>query len=409
MVVAACFVGCDPHAAPAAAAPTLADARALLTRHAAAVLAHDPQRYLADVSSATSSAAFRERERTDITDLAGVPLRSWAYADLRPVDDASARAAATRRYGAPVLFVHAALRYALDRVDPLPTAHDVFLTFVRSAGDVVLAGDSDLATTNRTSWAGPWRYEALSAVRGARCLVLGPSGASLRQVADAVDAAVPQVSAVWGTGWNQDVAVLITGSDTAFAAAVGSSEQLEDVSAAAVTDGVDPVSHRPYGQRLVLAPNAVTDLSGTGTRIVVRHELTHLATAAVTDPTTPRWIVEGFAEYVANLGTGQPVGVAASELRSAVLAGRSPTTLPADSAFAAKGAALARAYEQAWLAARLVAQLGGQDALVRFYRAAAGALLPVAEAVATGLRDATGLSVAAFTARWRAYVRTELG
>ena len=53
---------------------------------------------------------------------------------------------------------------------------------------------------------------------------------------------MPAVSAVWGADWNQDVAVLVTGSDTAFAQAVGSPELLEDVSAAAVTDGVDPVS-----------------------------------------------------------------------------------------------------------------------------------------------------------------------
>ena len=85
-----------------------------------------------------------------------------------------------------------------------------------------------------------------------------------------------------------------------------------------------------------------------------------------------------------------------------------PATLPADTAFSAGGAGLASAYEQAWLACRLIAQLGGQDGLVRFYRTAAGAVLPVADAVATGLRDATGLTLSAFTARWRSYLDSEL-
>ena len=76
----------------------------------------------------------------------------------------------------------------------------------------------------------------------------------------------------------------------------------------------------------------------------------------MTDPTTPRWIVEGFAEYVANLGTGQPVPVAAAELRDEVAAGRTPSALPADTAFATTGDRLASVYEQAWLACRLIAR-----------------------------------------------------
>ena len=106
-------------------APTVAEARTLLSRHAAAVLAHDADGYLADVSTATASAAFRDRERTDVANLADVPLRTWAYADLQTVDDASAGATLGRRYGAPVLFVHVQLRYALEGVDPIPTRHEV--------------------------------------------------------------------------------------------------------------------------------------------------------------------------------------------------------------------------------------------------------------------------------------------
>ena len=242
---------------------------------------------------------------------------------------------------------------------------------MRSDGRVVLAGDSDLTATDRASWIGPWRYEALTAARGATCLVLGPAGAPLRRVADAVDAAVPAVSAVWGTDWNRNVAVLVTGSDTAFAAAVGSPELLEDVAAAAVTDGVDPVSHRPYGQRLVLAPSAVAELTAVGTGIVVRHELTHLAAAAVTDPTTPRWIVEGFAEYVANLGSGQSVADGrvrtARRGRGRARRRRCPPT-PRSRRRATPGERV-----RAGVAGLPADRAGGSpEELVRFYRTAAG-------------------------------------
>ncbi len=217
-----------------------------------------------------------------------------------------------------------------------------------------------------------------------------------------------RVSAVWGTQWNRQVAVMVTGSDAAFSAAVGAGEQVEDVSAAAVTGGVDPLNHQAYGQRLVLAPSASTQLSTLGEQIVLRHEITHLATATITDETTPRWVVEGFAEYVANLGTGQSVPDAASELHAAVRAGQLPAALPDDSAFAATGAPLARAYEEAWLACRLIAARAGQDGLVAFYRTAASALLPAEQALAQAFTDAVHEPVGAFTGQWRAYLKTAL-
>ncbi len=85
-----------------------------------------------------------------------------------------------------------------------------------------------------------------------------------------------------------------------------------ETSAAAVTDGIDSGTGRPYGQRLVLDPTPLAALSTVGERIVLTHEITHLATAAATADITPRWLVEGFAEYVANLHTGQPVATAAA-------------------------------------------------------------------------------------------------
>jgi hypothetical protein len=400
--------GCSSSGSATATAPTAAAAHDLLARHAHAVLTHSAPDYLADVDTATSAAAFRAQEQTDITNLAGVPLASWTYADQLPVRDPRALAAASKRYGTPALILQVTLRYALRYVDPLPDRHDLFLTFVRRDGKVVLSGDNDMSTSSTVSWVGPWRFGPLVAARGASSLVLGPATASLRDVAAAVDGAVARVSAVWGTHWNRQVAVLVTGSDAAFSAAVGAGEQVEDVSAAAVTGGIDPVTHDAYGQRLVLAPSALTKLSAVGEQIVLRHEITHLATATITDRTTPRWVVEGFAEYVANLDTGQPVADAASELRAAVRAGRLPTALPDDTAFAETGAALARAYEGAWLACRLIAARAGQGGLVNFYRTAAGALLPAAQALAQALTDAVHESVAAFTAQWRTYLKSAL-
>jgi hypothetical protein len=238
--------------------------------------------------------------------------------------------------------------------------------------------------------------------------VLGPPAdqAQLPALAAAVDRASGAVTRVWGTGWSQRVAVLIPASAAEFDALSGASST--DVSAAAVTDGIDSGTGRPYGQRLVLNPAQLDELTPTGREIVLRHEITHLATAADTADITPRWLVEGFADYIGNLDSGQTTVVAAAELHAAVARGQVPAQLPSDKAFGASGAELARVYEQSWLACRLIAQRFGARALVRFYRAVGTALEPQAPALADAFRSVLHETQAAFTTQWRAYLKTQL-
>jgi hypothetical protein len=298
-------------------------------------------------------------------------------------------------------------------VDLEPSTRSLWLTFVARGGKTYLAGDSDLTTSGFRSWAGPWQFGKVAVYRGHSSLVLGPPGdpALLRTLATEVDAAIPAVTAVWGTGWSQQVAVIVPNSAAEFSALLGSGSSITDISAAAATDGIDPGTGKPYGQRLVLNPQSLDNLTPTGRRIVLRHEITHLATAAATADITPRWLVEGFAEYVANLGSGQSVSTAASELTRLVRSGKAAAALrnlPAEAAFGASGAALAQAYEQSWLACRLIAAKVGQAGLVSFYRAVGTAITPGAQAVADGLAAVLHESLASFTAQWRAYVQTQL-
>jgi hypothetical protein len=83
--------------------------------------------------------------------------------------------------------------------------------------------------------------------------------------------------------------------------------------------------------------------------------------------------------------------------------------LPADSDFAGGNPRLPQAYEQAWLACRLIAGRVGAAGLVRFYRQVSAAARSVpATAVAAGLRATLRLSVPSFTAVWQAALRQEL-
>jgi hypothetical protein len=233
-----------------------------------------------------------------------------------------------------------------------------------------------------------------------------------------VEQSVPVVSRVWGTGWNEHVAVLIPDTAAEFDAVTGTGTSSDEtaIAAVAVADSVrsDPsgggAGGTVLGARIVLNPTTLGRLDPAGRRLVVQHELTHIATRADTSDQMPSWLIEGFADYVGNLDSGQPVPLAARELASEVRRGVLPRTLPGTADFAADNSRLPQVYEQAWLACRLVARQYGQPALVRLYRqvSLAAARGDPATAAATGLGQVLHVTPAAFTAAWRADLVREL-
>lgn len=394
------------------AAPSLAQAQALLDRHATAVLQHSPTDFLADVDSTPAAAKYRAAQAAMIENIADVPLASWRYTVAAPVTDPAEIAASAARYGRPTLLAQVTLAYTLDGIDPIPASHDLWLTFVQQDGHVRIAGDDDVIGGGGTSWRGIWDFGPVVVARGTASLVLGhiQNSGQLTKIASIVDAAVPVVSSVIGSGWSQRVAVLVPAAADEMTALTGAAATgtVVDISAVAVTAGEDPVSNQPYGQRLILSPTGLAGLSTIGAQIVIRHEITHLATAAQTADITPRWLVEGLAEYVGNLNSGQPVQTAAAELAAQVAAGTVPAALPTDEAFAPASKSAAAAYEQAWLACRLIATRVGQAGLMRFYNAVGTALAPSGPATAAAMTSVLHESLDTFTAQWRTYVIEQL-
>ncbi|MEV0384427.1 hypothetical protein [Nonomuraea sp. NPDC050643] len=225
--------------------------------------------------------------------------------------------------------------------------------------------------------------------RGVRSVVVGHHTAArtLDELALRADRAGLRVSAVLGEPVRPLVIVPASTAEAAALARVGRVDGL-----AAVADG----------GRVIVVPEFFARLNPVGKDVVLTHELTHVA--AGTDR-LPVWLYEGFADYVGYRDAGLPVTTAAAELAAEVRAGRLPSALPGPAAFAADGrdpARLARAYQEAWLACRFLADRFGEGTLVGLYRDAQAA--GVDQALAS-----LGLSVATLTARWRAYVRDQLG
>jgi hypothetical protein len=390
------------------AADRAAEVRRLLDRRAAALLRRDRAGWLAGIDPRAS--AFRARQAAVFDALAAVPLASWQYR-LDPGLERSLRPAVRRRYRVPVWVPVVTLRYGLRRVDPQPTERPLVFTFVRRGARWYLAADADATVDGTRSWRGLWDFGPVEARRGRSGLVLAHPGRPdrLATFVRAVDDAVPAVTAVWGQGWQRQVAVLLPDSQTEMAALVGERFALAGIAAVAIADYADARTGAARGQRVVLNPVNLSRLTALGRGIVLRHEITHVASRGATSETMPTWLIEGFADYVGYADTGVPAGVIAQDLRAQVRAGSWTGTLPADRDFRGDAPRLAVAYEAGWTACRLIVARAGVGGLVRFYRLVGTGGADRSAALNAALRQVLHTSYAGFVAQWRSAVRADLG
>jgi hypothetical protein len=222
---------------------------------------------------------------------------------------------------------------------------------------------------------------------------------------------VPRVSAAWGASWEQAVVVLVPASQQELAELMATDDDLSRIAGLATAElGDRELGQEPTGERILVNPDVFAGLSPNGRRLVLTHELTHVATRRATGPATPTWLAEGYADYVGFTGMSLPLSVTAAQLQVDVRAGRLPARLPVDADFSGANPALTQAYEQSWFAVRLLADQHGQDGMLRFYRAVGrDAGTDPEGAVERALRSELGTSTAQLTADWRAAMQRELG
>ncbi|HWU05203.1 MAG TPA: hypothetical protein VN520_02140, partial [Streptomyces sp.] len=331
--------------APACSAPgdtavdtTAQEVGATLDRRAAAVMEHDTEAYLAALDP--RAASFRAAQRTELRNLADVPLESWAYR----VKDVTGQG--TDRVTAEV-----ELRYRIKGYDKAPLSSSRTVELVRRGGDRTWYIAADRAADGTPGQL--WQQGDVEVVRGTHSLVLGVGRrtAELRRIAATADRAVPAVTESWPEPWAERVVVLVPGSVEDMA------ELLDSPAAsyrgiAAVTTGEVGGGGRAPADRVIVNPQAYGMLGDFGQRVVLTHETTHVATRAHTSAATPVWLSEGFADRAAYRREGRTAAELAPELAEAVRGGGLPAQLPADEdfGFGEDPARLSRAYEGGWLA-----------------------------------------------------------
>ncbi|MFI0407192.1 hypothetical protein [Actinomadura sp. 3N508] len=364
------------------------DAAAVLGNRARAVKSGDRTAFLATVGSAP--AAFQAAQSRLYDNLRKLPLHGWRE-QVVTVQAADAESGAT--------VVRVNVRYRLRGFDRGDVVRTGYLALAQRSGTWTIVGDG--SSHGFHDDAEIWAGGPLSVVGGRASLVIGDA-TGLGEIARRLDEAVPVVSDVAGTGWARRAVALVPAGAALASALAGPGQRLDEIAALATIVPPAGGGRGPGGDRVIVSPGTFGRLNDVGRDVVLTHELTHVATGAARDRRTPGWLVEGFADYVAYRGSKIGVRAAAGELRREVAAGRIPSALPASGAFAGGSARLSQAYQEAWLACRMIADRYGEATLVRLYRTAGR----VPEA--TALREVLGLTRAGFTARWRDYLKKEL-
>jgi hypothetical protein len=381
--------------------------RALLASRARAIRDHDRVALLATVDP--TRRRFAATQARMLTNLRAVPLTRWSYTVRSAHHSGSAAVAA--RYPVPTYTPVVSLHYRMRGFDHTATDLAQYPTFTRRGGRWYLASLSDFASQGDVSATDLWDYGPVDVVRRSHVLVLGPPTmlATMRQLAGDLHATIPRVTAVWGPHWARRVVAQVPQTQRELGGVTGDRGDLTKLAALSSAEVSSTAGHpAPVGARISINPGVWPQVSPLGRLVVLTHELTHVASRADTGSQTPRWLQEGFADYVGFLGTGVATTVVAKELAAQVRAGQLPDRLPPNRSFAGSSPALAASYEQGWLACRLIAARVGQPGLVRFYRAVGTAASSPDQAVGDALHRVLHLSTQQFIAIWRSYITAQL-
>jgi hypothetical protein len=375
-----------------------ADIAKLLARRAQAVTQHDEKAFLADVS--TDDPRFVERQRTEYGNLVALDLSSFTLdlsePDRYPVPDGSVLLS---RYAGQVRRVGVTVRYAVRGLDTEPDAEPWIPTFVRTGGRWLLAGEEGAGAAPGLPFGvggQPWEARPVTVVRAPHVVVVtSKEDADITpHLVDLAERGVTNVLKVYKGGWDGKVLVTAVSDQKVFDSYFdGSRDRLAQIEAVTIPR-FNVVQEWGSGAKVVLSRVVFNPATlGRGDRELqhtLTHEFTHAALGLDTTDATPRWLIEGMAEYVAY--TTDP----ASDTLTAQYARRvTATDLPPDATFYDSAAN----YVLAWLAVRLIAQRYGVDKAFAFYH-----YFSLATDVEHGFQTILGTSQTAFVQAWLAYL-----
>ena len=338
----------------------------LLEQRAKGLVARDRDLFLSTIYP--RSRAFFRSQASLFDRLGGVPLgdfhssADWeAFGDLARPSDVAAYPSADE-----VLIPLTVERYRLRGSDTEAVIQDAYLTFVRDGDEWFVAADDDLADVGIETQKNPWDLDEVALSEGGRLLAVssGCGGApcpGVDQLLEVGDAALERVNEYWDRSWNRDVPFFAPGDPSDLAQIIQATFPIENYVAFAFWTGGEGDSE---GARIIASPDAFAGASSERNFSVLAHELTHVATLPYRGGFMPRFLDEGFAQYVQYDAAGR-----APTVFDAAVVASGDIELPADyEFFVGDGTDVQLAYQKSLSAISFLAERWGDDAVRRLYR-----------------------------------------
>jgi hypothetical protein len=371
---------------------------ALLDRRAAAVKAKDKTAFMADVDQSDPTVVKREQQLYD--NLSKIPFAELRYELLPWRKDAQlflSKSVRDRFHQAAhvgAVVVH----YRIQGIDSKSVTAPWLPVFAYVGGHWKIGAET--ADKNLPYGANGQAWDAAGAIqvqRSARVVAVlsaddSDRGPYLLQLAEK---ALDRLALTRPGGWDGKVFVTAVQDkrifDTYFA---DSPERVAQVAAIAVPyyDRVPDWTGSPVyaATRIVFNPQ---ELSAQPEELAhdLTHEFAHAAMGPVTSGNTPRWLVEGFAEYAAYNGISVPAAWVKRALGDLDVSGG----LPTDEAFYGEP----RNYVGAWLLCKMIAEKYGQAKLIKLYEG-----FQRESSAITVIQESLGTDQSTLETQWQQYV-----
>jgi hypothetical protein len=264
-------------------------------------------------------------------------------------------------------------------------------------GRWLLAGEVTGRTVPGGAGGQPWDGGPVAVVRSARVVAVlsaadAARGPALLRMAEA---ALDRVTAVRPAGWSGRVLVTAVQDARVWESYFAAAPEWGGEAVAIAVSHHDHVSAWRTGAafaatRVVFNPSRLAAEEDDIAHDLI-HEFTHVAMDPVTGRRTPRWLVEGIAEYVSYRGERPPAAWVSGVLADADADGE----LPGDDTFYRDGAN----YAASWVACKMVADRYGEARLFALFEAARDGDVDAAA------RRVLGVGLAELTAQWRQHVQ----
>jgi len=395
----------------------LAAIQTLLDVRARALSVKDKAAFLATVDPAAAP-EFRSAQTALFDSLMPLSLGTWRYEVFGGEWLTKPRRIDRRKHHGEVWLPYVRLLYRLHDFDTDPVVRALDYTFVRRGTRWYLASDTDLDEPGRPRpRRDPWDFGPVNIRRTKHALVIAHDTKSADMVAEAADAAVRNVTTIWGDDWPQAAVVVVARDESEYRSLTSrvTDETVAHIEATALpvynyVPGVEqpPTDAAQVGFRVVIAPSAVARGSVDGR--LLSHEFLHIATDESNYAGLPGWLFEGLPEWAARYEL--PPFPRAARLALRVERSGPPTELP--HTFHTDPADRGDDYVLSELLCRWIVERYGLPRLVQLYRAVGQEVRDVTDEslarrrVDEVMRRVLGVSESKVLHEWQRYLRYHL-